>query len=156
MSEQEPLLPTHVALLESSSSRSSLQLDLSVSVNKAAPTKPVPKLEDDTYGLLASVAIFVVTCIFSARHCDLSTFKYDIFIGCACVLVFVVSSHAVLLKPQQISQYCTVLLLAIVSRALGGIPALGSRGLGAAFWALVVGAVFAATLERPNLVSNTV
>ena len=123
---------------------------------QASPPAPGPKvtrfsMTEDAWGLTLSLIVFALTTPFSANGVDLATYQYSVFLAAAVGLALVIIIHRVLGKAQQHLEYCTVLFLAMVAHELGAISKLSHAGLGAAFWGLVLGALFAQFARRPTL-----
>jgi hypothetical protein len=98
---------------------------------------------EDGAGLFLALILFCFSVIVSGCKTDItesyaSTSQWPV--GATALSLFVmVAAHYILNKPMIIESYCSVLMIALVSRSIGNYTELTHAGLSASLWAILIG-----------------
>jgi uncharacterized membrane protein YadS len=100
---------------------------------------------EDGVGLAIALVIFVIVVIVSQQGSDIMV-EYSrspqwplgpVLMG----LMIVFAAHHILGKPLVVESYCSILLIAVVSRSIGNYGQMAHGGLGASLWAILFGII---------------
>lgn len=110
---------------------------------------------EDGAGMYVGVIIFCMSIIISFFGSDLTsiyTFQPQWPLGAILIGIgIILSTHYVLGKSIPLASYCTVLMIAVLSKAIGDYQPLINIGLSGSVWAILLGMIFrntGLTLEK--------